>query len=306
LFQVSLLVIGPTTITPAIPTDVSKWIFLACIMVSFGLLIWDSVKAYRILKRREIAYIFTSVTAHRYLSVIDYHYYCLFRSINAKTQGIENYAFFIYFTLKNWKRLLLAEAPRQVINVVTLQALVPKWIQIRNGSVTFDNDALGSGTLQKVLTGTMAFSVLVFTISFISVIIAAILYIPLLCHIRGNLKEYCCHKIDKRIARLLQRQNYRRPQRPSMTNETIHSNVPLNYKNGNHGYHQIIQYGQSIPVYEKTSKKQYHGYMPLEHNEDIMYQSQHYNAAVNDLQSQYNNHFNPSYTVYNQNSYPYY
>jgi len=32
----------------------------------------------------------------------------------------------------------------------------------------------------------------------ISLLIAFIIYIPLLSVIQGNLKEYCCHKIDKR------------------------------------------------------------------------------------------------------------
>lgn len=32
----------------------------------------------------------------------------------------------------------------------------------------------------------------------IMMFIAAIIYVPLLCHIKGNLKEYVCHKIDKK------------------------------------------------------------------------------------------------------------
>lgn len=205
-FIVSLLVIGQTTVTPAIPTEYSKWIFFACIMVSFLLLAWDMLKARRILKTHDISFAFTSVITNRYLSMKDYRYYCLFQSINSNSKGIDNYAFFIFFQLKGWKRLLLAEAPRQVINVVTLEALAPEWLKIRNGSISFDNEVLGENLLQKILTGTMAFSVLVFAISFILVCIAAILYIPLFCHIRGNLKEYCCHKVDKRISEILRKQ----------------------------------------------------------------------------------------------------
>jgi len=36
------------------------------------------------------------------------------------------------------------------------------------------------------------------------------LYIPLLCHIKGNLKEYCCHKVDKRITEIIKRRNKQR------------------------------------------------------------------------------------------------
>lgn len=41
------------------------------------------------------------------------------------------------------------------------------------------------------------FTVLIFAISLAMLIVAGICYIPLLAHIQGNLKEYCCHKVDK-------------------------------------------------------------------------------------------------------------
>jgi hypothetical protein len=73
-----------------------------------------------------------------------------------------------------------------------------KWIQLRNGTLQVNNDALGKTLVQQIMTGTMAFSVLMFAFSFIMVCAATLVYIPLLCHIQGNLKEYCCHKVDKR------------------------------------------------------------------------------------------------------------
>lgn len=91
----------------------------------------------------------------------------------------------------------MAEAPRQVINIVTLKTIIPKWIQINNGLI-ISNDGLGKNTVQRIMTGTMIFSTVIFAISFILLCAAAIIYIPVLCHIRGNLKEYCCHKVDKR------------------------------------------------------------------------------------------------------------
>ncbi|KAI9255476.1 hypothetical protein BY458DRAFT_535510 [Sporodiniella umbellata] len=169
---VSLLVIGQTTVTPAIPTEVSKWIFFGCITVSFLLLGWDTVKAYRILKTKDISYNFTCGMANNYLSL-------------------------------RWKRLLLAEAPRQVINTVTLQALVPQWLELGHGRFRVHNEVLGHDLLQRLLTVTMAFSVLVFTVSFAMVCAAVVLYLFLIFRIRGNLKEYICHKANKQIERLL-------------------------------------------------------------------------------------------------------
>jgi hypothetical protein len=42
------------------------------------------------------------------------------------------------------------------------------------------------------------FTLGLFITTAIKLLIAAIAYIPLVCRIRGNLKEYCAHKIDKR------------------------------------------------------------------------------------------------------------
>ena len=41
--------------------------------------------------------------------------------------------------------------------------------------------------------------------SVIALVIAFMIYIPLLCQIQGNLKEYCVHKIDKRLSQLFER-----------------------------------------------------------------------------------------------------
>ncbi|KAF7731794.1 hypothetical protein EC973_008309 [Apophysomyces ossiformis] len=194
-----------------ISTDVAKWIFLGAILVSFLLLFWDIRKARNIIASRDISYAFTNVAASRYYSIKDYKYYCLFCRINKSRKTIDDFAFFVFFTLKGWKRLLLAEAPRQVINIMTLKALIQKWIKVSNGQISGLNDVTrGYEPMQKVMTGTMAFSVIVFAISFILVCIAAVMYIPLLCHIQGNLKEYCCHKVDKRISEILKKQARKR------------------------------------------------------------------------------------------------
>ena len=57
----------------------------------------------------------------------------------------------------------------------------------------------------------MLLTVAIWALSFIRLLVAAILYWPLLvCHIRGNLKEYCCHKVDKRITQILADKRRRR------------------------------------------------------------------------------------------------
>jgi hypothetical protein len=92
-----------------------------------------------------------------------------------------------------WKRLLLADAPRQVVNAITLYSFGKSENWTTDFSVYFGGSILKAGVII-----TMLFTLVIWVGSAILLIIAAAMYIPLLCYIQGNLKEYCCHKVDKR------------------------------------------------------------------------------------------------------------
>jgi len=68
-----------------------------------------------------------------------------------------------------------------------------------------ENYWLSQSLVTKFLLISILFTVLVFLGSLCLLILAAICYVPLLCYIQGNLKEYCCHKVDKRIGELMKR-----------------------------------------------------------------------------------------------------
>jgi hypothetical protein len=91
---------------------------------------------------------------------------------------------------------MLADGPRQTINALTLWSIYlskksqGNWYDI---SKYFEGNALSV----SALTVTTFFTVVVFIGSLLLLMVAAICYIPLLCYIRGNLKEYVCHKVDK-------------------------------------------------------------------------------------------------------------
>lgn len=91
--------------------------------------------------------------------------------------------------------MILAEAPRQLINGYTLYF---KLLLDSRGKFTFNQSLFKVSTLQTI---SLVFIIISFTIFFISaacVVVALFLYVPLVCQIQGNLKEYVCHKIDKR------------------------------------------------------------------------------------------------------------
>ncbi|CAG8784688.1 9339_t:CDS:2, partial [Acaulospora morrowiae] len=182
-----------TSIRPPIPFFISKWIYVICIFISFFLLALDIKKARNIIKSGDISYAFTNTVAYRFHTMRSYSHFCFFSKINNSKKKVDEIAFFVFFTFKGWKRIIFAEAPRQVIVAVTLYSIV----QANKSRNYFDIDEYGSGMVQRLTTASMVFSLLIFVASASMFVFAFLLYIPLLCQIRGNLKEYCCHKIDK-------------------------------------------------------------------------------------------------------------
>jgi len=86
--------------------------------------------------------------------------------------------------LPGWKHLLLADAPRQVISALTLYSFAKaNKFETDDLSKYYDNN-----WVTATLLVSMIFTVIVFAADMILLISAAILYIPLLCYIQGNLK----------------------------------------------------------------------------------------------------------------------
>ncbi|KAG5648696.1 hypothetical protein DXG03_000042 [Asterophora parasitica] len=194
-----------------IPFQTGRWLFVGCIIFSFLLLAYESRKAKKIVASRDISYAFTNVMANHYYSLRSYDHFCFFDHISNSTKTSDDFAFFVFFTFKSWKQVLLADAPRQTINSLTLYAIYlvkkdnpGKWYNIGKWF------AGNKSTSTSILTVTTTLTVLVFAGSLLLLIVAGICYVPLLCRIQGNLKEYCCHKVDKRISAVIKRRQKQR------------------------------------------------------------------------------------------------
>ncbi|RDB22879.1 hypothetical protein Hypma_010321 [Hypsizygus marmoreus] len=194
-----------------IPFKTGRWLFVGCIIFSFLLLAYESRKAKKIIASRDISYAFTNVMANHYYSLRSYDHFCFFDHISNSTKTSDDFAFFVFFTFKSWKQVLLADAPRQTINALTLYAIYlvkrdneGNWYDI--GKYFANNKSIST----SLLTVTTFLTVLVFAGSLLLLVAAGICYIPLLCRIQGNLKEYCCHKVDKRIGTIIKRRQKQR------------------------------------------------------------------------------------------------
>ncbi|KAI9290850.1 hypothetical protein K502DRAFT_368907 [Neoconidiobolus thromboides FSU 785] len=202
-----------------------KYVFLASIICSFLLLLWDIRKAYRIMKSRDIAFAFTDIISYNLYILKSYSYFCIFHRIENLKNSRDIITFFVFFRLKRWKRILLAEAPRQIINGYTL---FDKFVKT-SPSWKFDTSAFPVIITQQISITLIAVSFFLFVISALSVIFALIIYIPLVCQIQGNLKEYVCHKIDKRVGKMVTTKSKRRAlenQRKQAVAAKIHQRNP--------------------------------------------------------------------------------
>jgi len=187
----------------------AKYIFFACILFGFLLLAYEAHKAKKIIASRDISFAFTNLMANKYYSLRSYDHFCFFDHIKDSAKTSDDFAFFVFFTFKNWKRLILSDGPRQTINGFTVYAL---YLVKRDQGPWYDVSKYFSGNSlsTSALLVTTLFTLTVFIISLLILIVAAICYVPLLFHIQGNLKEYCCHKVDKRISDVIKRRQKQR------------------------------------------------------------------------------------------------
>lgn len=209
IFQVDT--IGTSFSPPAVAgLEFLKWMYLFCLVMAIVLLAIDIRKAKRIVESRDISLAFTSTIAYRYYSIQWYPYYCFFAEVRTMTKLKDNIALFVFFRLRGmcdndnafymrsrslysprytgWKRLLLVEAPRNMISIFTLYFAYKRIFEKGNSANLIATVGLA------LITMSTAF----FVFSALTTVIALYMYLPLVMDVQGNLKEYVCHKINKR------------------------------------------------------------------------------------------------------------
>ena len=209
--------------------QVSSQVLIIALLSVTTQLAYESRKAKRIIASRDISYAFTNVMANNYYSLRrfkllsdiqlllifslgSYDHFCFFDHISNSTKTSDDFAFFVFFVFKGnylrflcfcfcfffqnfnlllgWKRLVLADTPRQTINALTLYAV---WLIKKKGPEPWYDVSKyfkGNSLSTSALTVTTLFTVLVCAGSLLFLLVAAICYVPLLFHIRGNLKVH--------------------------------------------------------------------------------------------------------------------
>ncbi|KAG0072497.1 hypothetical protein BGZ93_002033 [Podila epicladia] len=201
-----LIISGDWTsdIKPTIDISIARWIFTACILLSFLLLATDFRKANKVIKSQDISYAVSNKIVSGFYCLQKFNYFCFIEKIHNSSKLHDKLSFFVFFQLKGWKHLVV-QAPRQVINIMTLIA----FMKALGFDVTNLDDVAqllpSLRTADKFTFCVMVFTSLMFIFSGVATLIAIILWIPLVAKVQGNLKEYVCHKMDKRIDAIIKK-----------------------------------------------------------------------------------------------------
>lgn len=211
-------------IKPEIPLNISRWIFAGCIILSFVLLVYRWMRAVRVMRQGGVAKSYLDPLAVRIQSIRwgkgkGYKRFLVFAELTKSRKGADYVALFAYFSFEAWLRIVFAEGPRQVVNAITLYSvlrlkLVPEGEHAPSDGHSavvqfFVNVGIlaDSNHLQAVILFGMLWTLVIWVISALSLILSVILYLVFLWHHiptnDGGLTGYCRNKINRRMERVV-------------------------------------------------------------------------------------------------------
>ncbi|KAL2135773.1 hypothetical protein VTI74DRAFT_6978 [Chaetomium olivicolor] len=208
--------------TQIVPFDVSKWIFSVCIILSFVNLAYEYFRAIAIMRRGSVAECFLDSLAARLESIRigsgrGWKRFLVFAELTKSKKGAEYIALFTFFSFQSWIRVLLCSGPRQAINALTLYSIYKANLQINATSFEssfadfFDKiKALASQEpRQAVILSGMAFTLIIWVFSFLSLLLAALFFVFFLWRYipreDGGLTGFCERKVNKRLKQIVQK-----------------------------------------------------------------------------------------------------
>ena len=209
-----------STIQPGISLHVSKWIFSVCIILSFVNLLYEGVRAIRVMKRENVAECFMDNLAVKWESIRmgkgqGWKRFLVFAALTESKKGAEYIALFTYFGFKSWIRVILCSGPRQVVNLFTLKAVYEANLLVQGkdvgDSITSFFDKIKTladqDYRQAVILCGMAFTFVIWAFSAIVLLLSVLFYVFFLFHwiprADGGLSGYCERKVNKKLLKIV-------------------------------------------------------------------------------------------------------
>ncbi|EGW30183.1 uncharacterized protein SPAPADRAFT_63793 [Spathaspora passalidarum NRRL Y-27907] len=141
--------------------------------------------------------------AKRLYSIKSYNHFCLFNDID-EGSFFDWSCFLVYNELDNALQLLVADTPRQVINIMTLRFYATGGES--NNNILANIRWIAETNLRlSIILGFMCLSLFIYAIFMIKFVFAMAMYIPIRCSLKGNeqhtIKSYCCNIVNKHVAK---------------------------------------------------------------------------------------------------------
>jgi len=207
-------------VKPTIPFVYSKWIFAACICLSWALCLYEWMRAIRVIRRGGVAQSYMDPLAVTLQSMRGqgWRRFLVFTELTKSKKGADYVAFFVYFAFNGAIRIILAEGPRQAVNAMTLYSVMNAELVVHGAPTKGHSSAqqfflniqalAEKNNEQVVILSSMLFTLVIWVFSALSLILAATLYIVFLWHYipqrDGRLSVYCRRKVDRRLEKIVE------------------------------------------------------------------------------------------------------
>ena len=212
-------------VQPKVPFEVAKWIFAITIIISYVFLAYRGVRAFRVMRSGSVTECYLEPMAAIWQSMRltksgrGWRRFLVFAELTKSKKGANYIALFVYFQFKSALIIIVAQGPRIAINAMTLYAVMQAQLlpvgehasEDRSGFEQFFMNIkamIETGNKQEtVVYFTMLFSLVIWVIAALGIIISCLLYIFFLWHYiprsDGSLTNYCRRKVETRLARIV-------------------------------------------------------------------------------------------------------
>lgn len=185
--------------------SIAKWIFTGCIIFQFVLILYHWIWAIHTYRTRNIALAYVNNIARHLYTIKSYDYHCLFNLV--EHDNFFDWACFLaYFEMDSVLQILVADTPRQVINILTLRYYATN--ENSSNDIIQNIKLIATSNIRlSVILSFMLLSVAIWSIFFFRFVFGMLCYIPCLIKIRkkghSRLKKYCCSVVNLHVRRFV-------------------------------------------------------------------------------------------------------
>jgi hypothetical protein len=212
-------------VKPTIPFEIAKWIFAITIIISYVFLLYRYYRAVRVIKSGSVTECYLEPVAAIWQSMRitktgqGWRRFLVFAELTRSKKGANYIALFVYFQFKSALLVIVAQGPRTAINAMTLFAvmkaqLLPIGEHASKDRSNFEQFFMNikfmveNGNKQEtVIYFSMLFSLLIWVIAALGLLISGLLYVVFLWHYipkaDGTLTQYCRRKVETRLERIV-------------------------------------------------------------------------------------------------------